>query len=64
MHSHCWQPCKCEQVFCAGDSISMDRLYRAHGWEPVSISEVQWQQLTSLEEQQAFLRSKLLSCKA
>ena len=41
----------------------MDRLYRAHGWEPVSINEVQWRQQATLRQQQAFLRSKLSMCK-
>ena len=43
----------------AGESASRDRLFRAHGWEPVSISEAQWHQLDSLDEQQAFLRRQL-----
>ena len=37
----------------------MDRLYRAHGWEPVSISEAQWGQQATLRQQQALLHSKL-----
>ena len=41
----------------------MDKLFRARGWEPVSISEARWQQLANLHQQQAFLRSKLPMCK-
>ena len=43
----------------AGESASRDRLFRACGWEPVSISETQWQQLGNLGAQHAFLRSQL-----
>ena len=43
--------------------MSMDKLYSAHGWEPVSISEAQWRQLGTLRQQQAFVRSKLPMCK-
>ena len=37
----------------------MDRLVRAHGWQPVAVSEQEWQGLGSLPERQAYLRSVL-----
>ena len=48
----------------AGDSISRDRLFRARGWEPVSISKPlaaagHPESAAGLPAQQAFLRSQL-----
>ena len=41
----------------------MDMLFRRSGWEPVSISEMQWQQLPTCREQRAWLFNKLLMYK-
>ena len=51
----CCQQCARQRGHPAGESISRDRLFRHCSWEPVSISEAQWQRLETLRQQQAFL---------
>ena len=56
----CIRSCTLPSQSCdAGDCVAMDRLVRAQGWEPVAVSEQEWQGLGSLAERQAYLRSVL-----